>query len=120
VLKLLCPDGIEVLIMAIRVTFHLVDDLDGTASPDVTKVAFGLDGQRYEIDLSTVNAERLRVRLAEFVRVARRTGESPVSPPTLADLRRTSVANGVAPTSNEVIAHQPASLEWQLDDRKSA
>ncbi len=58
--------------MTIRVDFHLVDDLDGTAGPDVGTVTFGLDGQHYTIDLSAANAALLRSRLAGFVDAARR------------------------------------------------
>jgi hypothetical protein len=60
--------------MAQQVLVQLVDDLDGTASTDVSTVTFSLDGVTYEIDLSEVNAERLRGSLAQFVDSARRVG----------------------------------------------
>ena len=60
--------------MARKVLVQLVDDLDGTSSPDVSTVLFGLGGVSYEIDLSDENAERLRKSLQEFVDSARRTG----------------------------------------------
>lgn len=106
--------------MAIRVTFHLVDDLDGTASPDVVKVFFGLDGLKYEIDLNAANAERLHSQLAEFVRVARRTGRSPVSPPTLDDLRCAPRSADSGPARIKLASHWPAASEWQLEDWKTA
>jgi len=60
--------------MAQQVLVQLIDDLDGTASEDVTTVQFGLDGVTYEIDLSDSNADRLRDLLADYVGSARRTG----------------------------------------------
>ena len=60
--------------MAQQVLVQLVDDLDGTASDDVTSVQFGLDGVTYEIDLRDANAEKLRGVLATYVASGRRTG----------------------------------------------
>ncbi|ALG08778.1 Lsr2 dimerization domain-containing protein [Kibdelosporangium phytohabitans] len=60
--------------MAIRVRFLLIDDIDGTASPDVHRVTFALDGATYEIDLTSANAAELRSRLASYIRVARQKG----------------------------------------------
>ena len=60
--------------MAQKVLIQLVDDLDGTASADVTKVEFGLDGVTYEMDLRSDNAERIRTVLGEYIPHARRTG----------------------------------------------
>ena len=60
--------------MAQKVVVELVDDLDGTASPDVATVTFGLDGVQYEIDLSDGHADQLRDLLASYVAAGRRTG----------------------------------------------
>jgi hypothetical protein len=60
--------------MAQKVVVELVDDLDGTASEDISTVTFRLDGASYEIDLTENNAERLRESLAPYVGAARRTG----------------------------------------------
>jgi hypothetical protein len=60
--------------MAQKVLVQLVDDLDGTASEDITTVTFGLDGASYEIDLTANNAAKLRDQLGDFVDHARRTG----------------------------------------------
>ena len=60
--------------MAQKVTVQLVDDLDGTASDDISTVSFGLDGVSYEIDLNEDNATSLRDSLADFVASARRIG----------------------------------------------
>lgn len=60
--------------MAQKVTVQLVDDLDGTASEDISTVTFGLDGVSYEIDLTAKNAGKLRKQLGTFVDNARRIG----------------------------------------------
>jgi hypothetical protein len=60
--------------MAQKVLVQFVDDLDGSATPDVATVKFSLDGVTYEIDLNAANQERLRKELSVFVEVARRTG----------------------------------------------
>jgi hypothetical protein len=60
--------------MAQKVIVELVDDLDGSASDDISTVSFSLDGADYEIDLTEANAEYLRNTLDEFVTAARRTG----------------------------------------------
>lgn len=60
--------------MAIRVDYLLEDDLDGSVSPDVATVMFGLDGATYAIDLTAANADRLRQRLATFIDAARQIG----------------------------------------------
>ncbi len=49
---------------------QLIDDLDGVDAQET--VSFGLDGTRYEIDLSEDNAARLRDVLAVYVAHARR------------------------------------------------
>ena len=56
--------------MAQRHIVTLVDDLDGGAAEET--VRFGLDGSRYEIDLSKKNAAGLRDALASYVAHARR------------------------------------------------
>jgi hypothetical protein len=58
--------------VAQKVTVQLVDDLDGSVADET--VEFGLDGVSYQIDLSAVNAEKIRDTLADFVSHARRTG----------------------------------------------
>ncbi|HET9138850.1 Lsr2 family protein [Actinophytocola sp.] len=60
--------------MAQKVIVELVDDLDGTASDDISTVSFGLDGAEYEIDLTEANADNLRAALEGYVAAARRTG----------------------------------------------
>ena len=58
--------------MAQKVTVTLVDDLDGGTAEGT--VEFGLDGVAYEIDLSEINAGKLRDSLADFVSNARKAG----------------------------------------------
>jgi hypothetical protein len=60
--------------MAQRTIVHLVDDVSGEDADET--VSFALDGQSYEIDLSTDNAARLRDALAEFVASARKPSSS--------------------------------------------
>jgi hypothetical protein len=60
--------------MAQKVTVELVDDVDGTASDDITTVSFALDGVSYEIDLSGRNAKKLRNTFADVVAAGRRVG----------------------------------------------
>lgn len=58
--------------MARKVQILLVDDLDGTdLGANGETVAFGLGGERYEIDLSHANAEKLKNTLGEYVSAAR-------------------------------------------------
>jgi hypothetical protein len=59
--------------MAQKVQVTLVDDLDGESKAAET-VAFAIDGQPYEIDLTKANAARLRDALAPFVGAARKAG----------------------------------------------
>jgi hypothetical protein len=56
--------------MAQKHIVTLIDDLDGSTADET--VEFGLDGSRYEIDLSKKNADKLRDVLAEYVANARR------------------------------------------------
>ena len=58
--------------MSQQMTVRFVDDLDGSEASGT--VDFGLDGRRYEIDLSEANATRLREALAPFVGAARTAG----------------------------------------------
>lgn len=56
--------------MARKVEVTLIDDLDGGDADET--VSFGLDGTRYEIDLSAANAKKLRNGLAKFIDAARK------------------------------------------------
>lgn len=57
--------------MAQEVIMKLVDDLDGSEATET--VLFGLDGESYEIDLSTKNAAALRKALDRYRNSARQS-----------------------------------------------
>ncbi len=60
--------------MAKQKIVHLVDDLDGGTADET--ITFGLDGQTYEIDLSSEHSASLREQLSAYLAAARRTGTS--------------------------------------------
>jgi hypothetical protein len=70
--------------MAQRVVVTLSDDLDGGEAAET--ITFGLDGKSYEIDLSSANAEALRLALTPYVEAGRRHSRSGKT------FKRTSVA----------------------------
>ncbi|GGL28452.1 histone-like nucleoid-structuring protein Lsr2 [Planomonospora parontospora] len=61
--------------MAKQIQEILIDDLDGGEANET--VSFAIDGTSYEIDLSDVNAKKLRDSLSPFVASARRAGALP-------------------------------------------
>jgi hypothetical protein len=75
--------------MAKQTITRLVDDLDGGAAHET--VRFALDGQLYEIDLSSKNAKKLRSELAMFVEHGSRVSHRTTSP-TRRDSRSTAGA----------------------------
>lgn len=102
--------------MAIRVTFQLMDDLDGTVSPDVERITFGLDGMTYEIDLKASHATRLRADLAPFVDVARRTGHTHSALQRLLAQRFGEATLPPATAKPTKLAAQ----DWPAEERRSA
>jgi hypothetical protein len=60
--------------MAQKVQVLLVDDLDGGEASET--VSFAIDGNNYEIDLSSKNADELRDAFAKYVGAARKAGRS--------------------------------------------
>jgi hypothetical protein len=66
--------------MAKQTQIILIDDLSGETIPDGKggTVTFGLDGVEYAIDLTDMNADKLRAALSSYVaagsRVGRKTG----------------------------------------------
>src|SRR5690242_20101607 len=60
-------------IMAKKVTVTLIDDYDGKSKADET-VQFSIDGVAYEIDLSTLNAGKLRGALEPWTEKSRKVG----------------------------------------------
>ena len=65
--------------MAQKVAVSYTDDIDGSKAAET--VSFGLDGARYQIDLSTRNARALRKALAEFVAAGRQVRANGASAP---------------------------------------
>jgi hypothetical protein len=85
------------LLMAQKVTTHLVDDLTGDTIEEGKgrTVAFGFDGTHYEIDLTDDNADALREALSDYVAAARKvSGRS----------GRTSAGNGPKRGNSEDLA----------------
>ena len=58
--------------MAQEVITKLIDDLDGSEATET--VAFGLDGENFEIDLNDKNAAALRKALDRYLAAARSGG----------------------------------------------
>ncbi len=56
--------------MAQKVRTFLIDDLDGSEAEGT--VRFGLDGEQYEIDLSTERAKELRTALTRYIDAGRK------------------------------------------------
>jgi len=56
--------------MAQKVQTFLIDDLDDSEAEGT--VRFGLDGEQYEIDLSTEHAKELRTALARYIDAGRK------------------------------------------------
>jgi hypothetical protein len=73
----------------------LIDDLDGSEGEET--LTYTVDGQEYEIDLSTKNAERFRQALAPFMEKSRPVeAPPPVITPTRRSTRRSTAASGRA------------------------
>jgi hypothetical protein len=85
--------------MAQRTIVHLVDDVSGDDADET--VAFALDGQPYEIDLSADNAARLRDSLAEFVASARKASTPARSTRRAASGRRSNGTGDVRSWARE-------------------
>lgn len=89
--------------MAQRVNIVLTDDIDG--SDAVETVTFALDGNTYEIDLSTGNAAGLRDALAGYIAAGRKTGgrakvtRKRAASGNATDIRAWAVAQGMAVSS---------------------
>ena len=59
--------------MATKVLTRLVDDTDGSEAAET--VQFGLDGEKFEIDLSVDNAAKLRDALAPYIERGRKAAK---------------------------------------------
>ncbi|MGV9834294.1 histone-like nucleoid-structuring protein Lsr2 [Nocardia niigatensis] len=69
--------------MARKITVQLIDDFDGTSVAEET-VRFGLDGNDYEIDLSILNASKLREAFEPWIAAGRKTPGIPQAKRTTA------------------------------------
>lgn len=80
----------------------LADDLTGETTDDVDTILFGIDGVRYEIDLTDANATELRKAMTPYVSAGRRLGYVPNRQASLrasskgrnAEIREWARANG--------------------------
>lgn len=71
--------------MAQKVQIHLIDDLTGEDAQET--VRFGLDGNSYEIDLTTDNAAKLREALSIYTDKGRKAGRANGKPRTTGSQR---------------------------------
>lgn len=85
--------------MASVETIRLVDDLTGSEADET--VGFGLDGVRFEIDLSSAHADELRAVLAPFLAAARRPGDGPGDRRARARAASTRAASSRAASSRD-------------------
>jgi hypothetical protein len=90
--------------MAQRVTVVLIDDLDGSEASET--VAFGIDGETYEIDLNEDNTAALRESLAPYVKAGRKSGRTSGK-----GARKTSQSNGTG-SGGLSKADRDAVREW--------
>jgi Lsr2 len=60
--------------VAKRTVHVLIDDLDGGEADET--ITFGVDGVRYEIDLSEKNATKMRGALARYIEAGTRIGRA--------------------------------------------
>ena len=97
--------------MAKETVIKLVDDLDGGVAHET--VRFGLDGQAYEIDLSSRNAKKLRSELAVFVEHGSRVSNRVARPVG----RSRATAGTVHPDQNRAIREWAMSKGYEISAR---
>lgn len=86
--------------MAQKVRIELIDDLDGSEA--VETISFGLDGQAYEIDLSTTNGESLRKGLEEYIKAGRKVSKSGRIKAPAAHAQAQSKVTPIGPSNREI------------------
>lgn len=85
--------------MAQKIETFLIDDLDGSEAAGT--IQFGLDGAKYEIDLSPRHASELQHALAPYIEAGRKTGpqrrprKPPAGNPDTAQVRTWARARGI-------------------------
>jgi hypothetical protein len=65
-------------VMAQKIQVLLIDDVDGSEAEET--ISFALDGNAYEIDLTSANAARLRDAIAPWIGHARRASNGRALP----------------------------------------
>lgn len=103
--------------MAQKVTYQLVDDIDGSVAE--SSVEFGLDGVSFTIDLSTDNADQLRDVLAPYVDGARRvSGRRRTAVKTAAATKAVETPSASTDRErNQAIREWARDKGWQVSDR---
>ncbi|GAB2603838.1 histone-like nucleoid-structuring protein Lsr2 [Pseudactinotalea suaedae] len=71
--------------MATKTVTVLIDDVDGSAADRTVDIS--LDGERYEIDLSTAHHHEMVRDLARYMAVARRVGGTGSPTPFYSDIK---------------------------------
>jgi hypothetical protein len=105
--------------MAQKTVVSVIDDLDGESEAEDT-VPFALDGVKYEIDLTSENADDLREIFAPYIAAARRTGGRTRSGRGRSRSTSTSNAGGVVTRGREALKaiRDWAKTEgWTVSDR---
>jgi hypothetical protein len=93
----------------------LVDDLDGSWATET--VEFALDGNTYEIDLSSTNASKLRDTLASYTTAARKSRTTHRSTRATASARPTSPRFAVRRNQPHAIREWARAQGMQVADR---
>ncbi|WP_064485409.1 histone-like nucleoid-structuring protein Lsr2 [Pseudonocardia sp. HH130629-09] len=101
-------------------TIRLVDDITGGDAAET--VGFGLDGRRFEIDLTADNAAALREALAPFLGVARaagspRTGRNAGVPAQSARRSGASGSDTATREHNRAVRAWARENGWTLSER---
>lgn len=98
--------------MAQKVNIILVDDIDGTEADET--VTFGLDGNTYEIDLTSKRAAELRKFLTRFVESGRKVQGRRGRP------KATENAKAVAATSSKSRTRKRTATVEDIEKAKAA
>jgi hypothetical protein len=87
------------------------DDLDSKSEADES-ITYGLEGDFYEVDLSTGNADKLRAALAPFIKVSR-----PIQPrDAIRRAAATTTNNGNGQTQLPLPEFDPATVRAWLQN----
>ena len=111
--------------MAQRNVTTIIDDLTGKELPDGTgeTVKFSLDGVRYELDVNSRGAQRLRSAFAPYVKAGRRApGAAPRAQYVGRETRLTRLrfGHGPTPTASPSTSAAGSRLLWSPSSRRQA